>query len=113
MASVSHYAYSHDYDIVVAGAGVAGVAAALAAARAGRSVALVEKTVLLGGLATTGLINHYLPICDGNGRQVCFGIAEEFLHLSIRYGPGSIPPGWRSETDAEERRRFMTVFSPA
>jgi 2-polyprenyl-6-methoxyphenol hydroxylase-like FAD-dependent oxidoreductase len=113
MAAGSDYAYTHDYDVLIAGAGVAGVAAALSAARAGRSVALVEKTVLLGGLATSGLINHYLPICDGNGHQVVFGIAEEFLRLSIRYGPGSVPPGWRGERDADEQLRYRTLFSPA
>ena len=57
------------YDLVVAGGGVAGVAAALAGARRGLRTALVEKTVWFGGLATTGLIYIYLPLCDGNGTQ--------------------------------------------
>jgi len=82
--------FEQDYDVVVAGAGVAGVAAALECARAGMRTALVEKTVLVGGLATTGLVNFYLPLCDGRGHQVIYGIAEELLHLSIKYGPGAV-----------------------
>ena len=44
------------YDVVVVGAGMAGVAAALAASRYGMKTALVEKTILNGGLATNGRI---------------------------------------------------------
>ena len=83
------------YDVIVVGAGVAGVAAALEAARAGLSTALIEKTIFTGGLATTGLVNIYLPLCDGRGTQVSFGIAEELLQLSLKYGPGDIPATWR------------------
>ena len=36
------------YDVIVAGAGVAGVAAALAAAEEGAKVALIEKTIFPG-----------------------------------------------------------------
>ena len=53
--------YRKKYEVVVAGAGIAGVAAALAAARRGHKVALVEKQTLIGGLATAGLIYVYLP----------------------------------------------------
>jgi len=101
------------YDVLVAGGGVAGVAAALEAARGGMRTALVEKTIQLGGLATSGLIDVYLPLCDGNGTQVTFGIAEELLHASIRYGPGTIPPAWRRERDAREPARYRVKFSPA
>ena len=44
------------YDVVVAGGGIAGIAAALAAARHGAKVLLLEKQYLLGGLATAGLV---------------------------------------------------------
>ena len=95
------------FDVVVAGAGVAGVAAALECARAGLRTALVEKTILVGGLATTGLVNIYLPLCDGRGHQVIYGIAEELLHLSIKYGPGDVEK-WRAG-----KGRYYTPFSPA
>lgn len=104
--------FQQDFDVIVAGGGVAGAAAALESARAGLKTALIEKTVLLGGLATTGLVNGYLPLCDGNGTQVTYGIAEEMLHLSLKYGPGQIPPEWR-EAGREKRKRLMAVFSPA
>ncbi len=104
--------FQRDYDVLVAGAGVAGVAAALEAARRGLRTALVEKTILVGGLATAGLVNVYLPLCDGRGTQVTFGIAEELLHLSLRYGPGQVPPGWRRGSGWAERR-YAAVFNPA
>ncbi len=103
----------NDYDIAVVGGGVAGVAAAVQAARLGMKTALIEKTALVGGLATSGLINVFLPLCDGNGHQVTFGICEEMIRKSIEYGPGEIPPGWKNERNGTERRRFISVFSPA
>lgn len=100
------------YDVVVCGGGVAGAAAALAAARHGKKTALVEKTVLTGGLATAGLIYIYLPLCDGNGTQVLSGIAEELLLASLAYGPGEVPE-WRRGKNAEEAKRYRVIFSPA
>ena len=44
--------------------------------------ALIEKQCLLGGLATSGLIYIYLPLCDGKGTQVTFGITEEMLKVT-------------------------------
>ncbi len=116
----SYKPFEQTFDVIIAGAGVAGVAAALETARAGLRTALVEKTTLVGGLATSGLINIYLPLCDGQGHQVIYGIAEELLHLSIKYGPGDIPPNWkagpnaRPDADAKSKKsRYRTPFSPA
>ncbi|MBP5270461.1 MAG: FAD-dependent oxidoreductase, partial [Clostridia bacterium] len=73
-------------EVAVAGGGVAGISAALAAARNGADVLLVEGEYLLGGLATLGLVTYYLPLCDGRGHQVVFGIPEELLRLSVKHG---------------------------
>ena len=101
------------YDIAIVGGGIAGVAAAVQTARMGMKTVLIEKTALVGGLATGGLINVFLPLCDGNGHQVSFGLAEEMLRRSLKYGPGEIPPRWRDERDAAERKRVISVLSPA
>lgn len=84
------------YDIAVAGGGVAGVAAAVEAARCGKKVVLIEKATQLGGLATIGLINFFVPMCNGRGVQIIKGMADEFLRLSIKYGFDSIPEDWLS-----------------
>ena len=61
-------------EVLVAGAGIAGIAAALAAARHGKKVLLLEREFAPGGMATLGLITIYLPLCDGMGHQLVFGI---------------------------------------
>lgn len=100
------------YDVIVAGGGIAGVAAALAAKRAGARTIIIEKSTMMGGLATLGLVAIYLPLCDGNGHQVTYGIAEELLKLSGKYGYSNIPEGW-TEHKKNCSGRYMTDFSPA
>lgn len=101
-----------DYDVIVVGGGVAGVAAALAAARHGAKTLLLEKQVVLGGLATAGHIAIYLPLCDGMGNKVIGGIAEELLEKSIRYGGGNLPPEWEGRPKrVETQKRYRTEFN--
>ena len=98
--------FRKEYDTAVCGGGVAGVAAALAAARRGMKTALIEKTILPGGLATSGLVLVYLPVCDGKGTQMIYGISEELLNASNQYGPCEPNREWRKSG------RYMTIFSP-
>lgn len=102
-------------DVAVVGGGIAGVAAALAAARLGARTALIEKETALGGLATLGNVIVYLPLCDGMGRQVIGGIGEELLHLSVRDGFRKIPACWDKGGNPEQRKktRFRVDFNPA
>lgn len=100
---------------LVVGGGIAGVSAAIAAARGGSDVLLLEREYALGGLATLGLITIYLPLCDGRGNQMIYGLGEELLRLSIRHGAEkNYPAAWLEGRDLEERRkkRFMTQFNP-
>lgn len=104
------------YDVVVCGAGVAGVAAAIAAARSGCKTALIEKQCILGGLATSGLIYVFLPLCDGNGHQVIHGIPEEMLRGGAEYGPFDVAEKWGGPAAGNpglENPRFICCFSPA
>ena len=48
---------SLSYDVVVVGGGAAGLAAAVASARAGARTALVERYGFLGGMATAGMVS--------------------------------------------------------
>lgn len=103
-----------EYDIIVAGGGVAGIAAAVAAARAGKKVLLLEKSVSLGGLATIGLINLFVPMCNGRGVQIIKGMAEEFLRLSIKDGYDTIPDEWKNGEPGEgAKTRYLTKYSPS
>lgn len=106
---------NHECDVLVAGGGVAGIAAALAAARQGAKVILLEKQFMLGGLATAGLVTIYLPLCDGKGHQVSFGIAEELLRLSIKHGYEDLyPAAWLENGSMEEKEkyRFEVRYNP-
>lgn len=99
-------------DVIVVGGGLAGVAAAVAAARQGASVTIIEKSIVLGGLATLGHVCIYLPIDDGNGHKVYGGLAEDLLHVCSRYGRNTIPEEWKNKPDVVEgeSRRYQSQF---
>lgn len=99
------------YDVIIAGGGIAGVSAALAACRTGAKTLLLEKSVVLGGLATLGLVAIYLPLCDGMGKQVSAGVAEELLLLAGKYGFDTIAEEWKEKTGTD-KLRYATNYSP-
>ncbi|MBE6552599.1 MAG: FAD-dependent oxidoreductase [Ruminococcaceae bacterium] len=102
------------YDVAVCGGGFAGISAALAASREGKSVILFEREYILGGLGTAGLVTIYLPLCDGYGHQVSFGIAEELLKLSIKYGAEDrYPENWLDGvgTRTEKDKRYLVQYN--
>ena len=104
-----------EYDVIVCGGGFAGISASLASARMGKKTLLLEKMYMLGGLGTAGIVTIYLPICDGYGRQVSFGIAEELLRFSISEGcEARYPENWLDGVGArgENDKRFEVQYNP-
>src|SRR5688572_28560581 len=67
-------------DVVVYAGTPAGITAAIAAAREGRTVSLVELNNRLGGMVSGGLTNT-----DIGQRWTVGGLAEEFLSKAVGY----------------------------
>lgn len=84
-----------EVDVLVAGGGMAGAFAAIAAARAGASTILVEREGVLGGVATATLMSSIgNMILSGEGEPVVKGIAWELIQKLVRYG--AVSPDWMS-----------------
>lgn len=90
-------------DVLVVGGGPAGSAAAVAAARLGAKVILVERYNHLGGLSTGGLVIWIDRMTDWSGRLVIRGFAEEVLERLPRAaiaGPPAVDWGSRDPAKA-------------
>jgi FAD dependent oxidoreductase len=92
-------------DVVVVGGGPAGVSAAVAAARAGADVVLVERYPYLGGLASGGLVLVLDDLNDGDEVSVR-GLCQEYIDRMEAVGlTVTTPPGERG-LDPEVLRRW-------
>ncbi len=73
---------------------------------------LLEKTSVLGGLATGGVILFFVTMCNGRGKQIIFGLAEELLRDSIRYGYNTLSKEWKDGEPKEKTEvRYITKYS--
>jgi hypothetical protein len=91
-------------DVLVVGGGPSGTAAAVAAARQGASVVLLERYNHLGGLSTGGLVIWIDRMTDWSGNLVIRGFAEELfdrLPSDAIAGPGSNEWGSRDPARSE------------
>lgn len=99
------------YDVVVCGGGPGGMIAAVAAARSGARVALIERYGFLGGMATAGFVSP-LSVFRYNDQLVIGGIPWEFIcrmELSggahVEYPLGNI--SYRTESFKLEAQRML------
>ncbi len=79
-------------DVLVIGGGPAGFGAAVAAARAGKDVLLIERNSMLGGMATAGLVGPFMTCYDNDAtQQIVKGIFDELCVRTEARG-GAIHP---------------------
>jgi len=94
-------------DVLVVGGGPAGQAAAVAAARAGAEVMLLERFGYLGGLASGGMVLLLDDMC-GEREVSVGGLALEIIDRLERIGACVTPPkGDCFRNDAEVRNRWV------
>lgn len=103
------------YDLIVAGGGLSGVAAAVAAARDGLSVLLVEKGGSLGGALSGGLVYPFCPYyTEENGevtKVVNAGLFSEMIKRHNEKIDGHFPPAEPNIRQADgDIRRFKTEY---
>lgn len=107
------------WDVIVCGAGPAGIVAALASARHGARTLLVEQLPVVGGMAGTGL--GWLGFYDNAGRRVVGGLPWSIVQrlldtdsASVRRWTGASDDEWfESSTlrvDPEAVKRVATTM---
>jgi hypothetical protein len=83
-----------EYEVAVLGGGPAGIAAAVAAARAGRRTLLIERYGFLGGMGTAAGVTNFCGLhanVHGKMHRVVQGIASELLARIDRLGGLNAP----------------------
>ena len=83
-----------EYEIAVLGGGPAGIAAAVAAARAGRRTLLIERYGFLGGMGTAAGVTNFCGLhanVHGEMHRLVRGIASDLLERIDRLGGLSAP----------------------
>ncbi len=83
-----------EYDVAVLGGGPAGIAAAVAASRAGRRTLLIERYGFLGGMGTAAGVTNFCGLhanVHGEMRRLVQGIASDLLDRIDRLGGLNAP----------------------
>jgi hypothetical protein len=93
-----------EYEVVVLGGGPAGIAAAVTAARTGRSTLLIERCGFLGGMGTAAGVTNFCGLhanVHGDIRQVVHGVADDLLSRIAALGGLNAPHALFGKTVAQ------------
>jgi FAD dependent oxidoreductase len=100
-------------DVLVVGGGPAGTAAAIAAARLGADVLLVERYNHLGGLSTGGLVIWIDRMSDWAGKHIIRGFASDIMERLPKeaiQGPQQVDWGSRDAATAAYWAQRTSAF---
>ncbi|HHT53323.1 MAG TPA: FAD-dependent oxidoreductase [Clostridiales bacterium] len=101
---LSKKSFEKNYDLIVAGGGLAGVLAAVSASREGLKVLLVEKYGFLGGMATAGLVYPFMSYVENGSKAVAnAGLFADLLERLYRIG------GTNAPDSRHYRQEFMKI----
>ena len=108
---------SYQADLLVVGGGPSGVCAAVAAARKGVKVLLVDNGNCLGGMGTKGLVGPFMTCYDAAGENmIIHGLFEEIVDRLIAEGgaihPSKIRQGTEFTAWISEGHDHCTPFDP-
>ena len=84
----------NEYDVVVAGAGIAGISAAVKAGSLGCSVLLIEHYPFLGGMSSAGMVSPFMKSVTGD-KELVKGIYKK-VESGMRQMGGMIDNGFYS-----------------
>lgn len=104
-------------EVVVVGGGPAGMCAAIAAAREGVSVILVEQGGFCGGMATRGLVGPFMTCYDSKGENMIIrGLFEEIVNRMVERGwaihPAEVHAGTGFTSWIVVGHEHVTPFEP-
>lgn len=97
--STSEAAVNKDYDVIVVGAGAAGLASAIEAAEAGAKVAVIEKMPMVGG---STVLSGGIVYATGSEMQKKLGVKDSVEDL-VKY--------WSDRADGKNDVKFLTFVA--
>lgn len=102
-----------EFDVVVAGAGIAGISAAVKAGRLGAKVALVERYGFVGGMSTAGMVSPFMKHSINN-RPLVNGVFSDIETQMIKQNGmlsnGFYANAFRSASHALLADAHVTLF---